>query len=81
MPSITIRNVPDDTHAELSSRAALSGQSLQEYLRAHLIALAARPDMKALMAQIHERKVRTGTNVPIEAILADLRAIRDVPRS
>ncbi len=49
--SITIRNVPDDTHAELVARAALSGQSLQEYLRGHLIQLTSKPDMKVLMAQ------------------------------
>jgi plasmid stability protein len=74
--SITIRNVPEDTHAELASRAALAGQSLQEYLRGHLIALAAKPDMMTLMARIHERKERTGTNVRIETILADLDAER-----
>ena len=37
MPSITIRNVPDETHEELAARAAASGKSLQEYLRAELI--------------------------------------------
>ena len=75
--SITIRNVPEDTHAELASRAALAGQSLQEYLRGHLIALAAKPDMKTLMARVGERVHRTGTNVSVETILADLDAIRN----
>ena len=35
--SITIRDVPDDARDELAARAALSGRSLQEYLRAQLI--------------------------------------------
>ena len=67
--SITIRNVPDETHAELTSRAALAGQSLQEYLRGELVKLAAKPDMKTLMTQIEERVRRTGTNIPSEKIL------------
>jgi len=32
--SITIRDVPDETSDELAARAALTGRSLQEYLRA-----------------------------------------------
>jgi hypothetical protein len=32
MPSVQIKGVPDDVHAELRRRAALAGQSLQEYL-------------------------------------------------
>jgi hypothetical protein len=35
--SITIRDVPDETRDELAARAALSGRSLQEYLRARLV--------------------------------------------
>lgn len=75
--SITIRNVPDDTHKELTSRAALAGQSLQEYLRSHLVSLASKPDMKTLMARVHQWKKETGTNVSVETILADLRAMRE----
>jgi plasmid stability protein len=32
--SITIRDVPQKTRDELAARAALTGRSLQEYLRA-----------------------------------------------
>lgn len=74
--SITIRDVPDDTHRELRSRAALAGQSLQEYLREHLVKLASKPEMKTLMAQIRERKERTRTDVSVETILADIHAER-----
>lgn len=41
--AIQIRDVPADTYAVLRSRAAMSGQSLQEYLRARLIDEASRP--------------------------------------
>ena len=59
MVSITIRDVPDDARDELAARAALTGRSLQEYLRAHLIEIAARPDPEALVARIRDRKRRT----------------------
>lgn len=67
--SITIRDVPEETHRELKSRAALAGQSLQEYLRAHLVELTSKPDMKTLMARIRERKAHYGTDIPVEKIL------------
>ena len=37
MPSIQIKNVPEDVHLELRRRAALAHQSLQEYLLSRLI--------------------------------------------
>lgn len=70
MPSITIRNVPPETRDELAARAARSGRSLQEYLRAQLIDLARRPDPTALVARIRDRKARTGTTVTAKRILA-----------
>jgi hypothetical protein len=54
----------------LAARAARSGRSLQEYLRAQLIELARRPDATALVARIRDRKARTGTMLPPERILA-----------
>lgn len=36
MPSVQIKNVPPDVHKALRRRAAISGQSLQEYLLAQL---------------------------------------------
>jgi plasmid stability protein len=42
MPSIQIKNVPDETHAVLRARAAAAHQSLQEYLRTLLIEEASR---------------------------------------
>lgn len=67
--SITIRNVPDETSEELAARAARSGRSLQEYLRAELIDLARRPDPEVLVARIRERKARTGSRLSVDSIL------------
>ena len=67
--SITIRDVPDEARDELAARAALTGRSLQEYLRAQLIELAARPDPQALMARVRARKEDTGSRVSVDSIL------------
>ncbi len=69
MPSITIRDVPQDTRNELASRAAHSGKSLQEYLRQELIKLADYPDQTALFAAVRERKQRGGGTLTIDDIL------------
>ena len=68
MPSITIRDVPEETHAELVARAARSGQSLQEYLRTELVEMARRPDVQTLMARVRARKERTDTRLPADKI-------------
>ena len=70
MPSITVRDVPEETRDELAARAARSGRSLQEYLRSQLIELARRPDAGVLAAGIRNRKARTGTRLAAERILA-----------
>lgn len=56
MASITIGDVPDEVRDELAARAEATGRSLQEYLRAQLIALAERPDPDALLARVRHRK-------------------------
>jgi len=77
MPSITVRDVPSHTRDELAARAARSGKSLQEYLRAELIDLSRRPDAYALIEQVRQRKSTTGTKLSAERIVAH----RDVGRS
>jgi len=74
--SITIRDVPDKTRDELAARAALSGRSLQEYLRAQLIELASQPDVDTVLARIRERKQRSGTRLSPDKILAHRREDR-----
>lgn len=67
--SITVRNVPDSVRDELAARAARSGRSLQEYLRAELIELAGRPDLATLMARVEERKRSTHSRLAADEIL------------
>jgi plasmid stability protein len=67
--SITIRNVPDDVADELAARAASSGRSLQEYLRAQLESLASRPDTATWVAAVEARIEATGTRVTAKQIL------------
>ncbi len=67
--SVTIRNVPDETRNELAARAARSGRSLQEYLRAQLIEMADRPDMQTWVAQVREHVQQYGTHLSTEEIL------------
>lgn len=68
--AITIRDVPEATGAELAARAAATGRSLQEYLRAQLIELARRPDPEVLVARIRARKESTGSRLEPGTILA-----------
>jgi plasmid stability protein len=70
MTTITIRNVPEETHAELAARAALAGQSLQEYLRAKLVEVADRPDMRTVIGRVRDRKQQTQTALSPEKILS-----------
>lgn len=76
MVSITVRDVPAEARDELAARAAGSGRSLQEYLRAEIIALARQPDPDAVLASIAERKRHTGSTLPAKRILAHRDATR-----
>ncbi len=69
MPSITIRDVPDETRDELAARAARSGRSLQEFLRSQLIELAAKPDVEDLMTRIRHRKRASESTIDAATIL------------
>lgn len=68
--SITVRNVPESVHRELTARAARRGRSLQEYLLAELERLTERPSAEDLVARIRARKAATGSHMSAEDILA-----------
>lgn len=70
MTSITIRDVPEATRAELAARAARSGRSMQEYLRLKLVELAEVPERDDVLTRIARRVERTGTEVTSKQILA-----------
>ena len=67
--SMTIRNVPDETRAELAARAARTGQSLQEYVRAQLMELARRPSPDVLWDRVQHRVLATGSRLSGDEIL------------
>ena len=49
---IQVRNVPDNLHRKLKSRAALEGISLSDYVLRELERVAERPTMKELAERI-----------------------------
>jgi antitoxin FitA len=67
---ITIRDVPDEVRDELAARASLQGKSMQEYLRAELERLAARPPVEQVLARIRERKSMSEIRLSPGEILA-----------
>ena len=69
MPSITIRDVPEEVRDELAARARSSGRSLQEFLRSELVELAHRPDPALLMSRVRARKRQTGSALDAETII------------
>jgi plasmid stability protein len=52
---VQIRDVPEDVHATLKARAALSGVSLSEYVRGVLARATSRPTPAELAARIEAR--------------------------
>ena len=65
---IQIRNVPDDLHRLLKSRAALAGQSLSDYLLEELMRVAQRPTLRELAERIKSRSQVTPPVSPAEAL-------------
>ena len=51
MPSITIRNVPDDVHRALRVRAALHGRSAEAEIR-EILAKAAKPEGRVKLGSL-----------------------------
>ncbi len=74
MPSIQIKDVPEETHAVLRRRAAAAHQSLQEYLRGKLIREA---DMPTLDEVLEAAGGRAGGTLSFEDAASGLRADRD----
>jgi plasmid stability protein len=73
MPSVQIKDVPEDTHAVLRQRAATAHQSLQEYLRSRLIEEAAQPTLDEVLTRAGGR---SGGSVTMKAAVAALREDR-----
>jgi hypothetical protein len=56
VPSVQIKSVPEDVHAELRRRAEIAGKSLQEYLLGRLVEEARRPSLDDLLDRAARRK-------------------------
>ena len=64
MPSVQVKDVPDQVHAVLRQRAAAAGQSLQEYLLALFSEHARHPTMDEVLNRID---LRSGGSLPLAA--------------
>lgn len=74
MPSVQIKNVPDDVHQVLQRRAAAAGQSMQEYL---LLRLTVDARTEALDEVLERAGQRAGGRVGFAEAVDALRAERD----
>lgn len=73
MPSIQIKDVPEQTHAVLRQRAAAAHQSLQEYLRSRLIQEADQPTLDEILDRAGSR---SGGSVTMASTVAIVRSDR-----
>lgn len=74
MPSIQVKDVPDEVHATLRRRAAEARMSLQEYLLARLEQDANTPTLDEVLDRAGGR---AGGRVPLTAAVEAVRADRD----
>jgi plasmid stability protein len=70
---IQIRDVRDDVHRTLKTRAASEGVSLSEYLRSELERVALSPTPDELLERLNSRRPAR----PSESSADALRAVRD----
>ena len=73
---IQIHAVPEDIHVALRARAAQSGTSLSQYLRAQLALIASRPTPDEVKARLREQEPHR----PRERPAAIIRRLRDAGR-
>ena len=69
MPRVAIRDAPEKVRNELAGRAASQGKSMQEFLRAELERLAARPSIEMWLEQARSRKQEARTRISAAQIL------------
>jgi antitoxin FitA len=74
MPSIQVKDVPDDVHATLRRRAAAAGMSLQEYLLSRLVEDAHTPTLEEVLDRAGGR---AGGRAPLKNAVRAVRFDRD----
>jgi len=63
MKHLQIRNVPDDVHRRLKSRAALEGRSLSEYALFELVRALERPTRRDLLERVRARSAAEDVDI------------------
>lgn len=76
MTNVQIRDVPEAVHASLVRRAALAGQSLQQYLAAQLAVIATTATVDDVIARIESRSKGSLSRSDAVAAIAAERARR-----
>jgi hypothetical protein len=71
MSMLQIRNVPEDLHRELKSRAALAGMSVSEYLLLELRRSLDRPTRETLLRRLSKRAPVRVRPAPADAVRAE----------
>ena len=66
---ITVYDIPESVRERLAENAADRSQSLEEYLRAALERLAAKPSVRSWLAETRRRVEAAGTRVSAAEIL------------
>ena len=73
---ITIADVPEEVRDKLAKRAALCGQTLEEYLRRELERIVTPPTRGQVMKDVEKRLEASQTYVPGSEIVRIIRADR-----
>jgi plasmid stability protein len=68
---IQLRNVPDDLHRKLKSRAAMAGLSLSDYLVREVQRVAERPTVTELRERLARRAPVSPRTTPARAVRAE----------
>jgi plasmid stability protein len=66
--TIQVRNVPDDVHRELRSRAAVAGVSLSDFALSELERVARRPPVADVLARARSRAGGASPDAIVEAV-------------
>jgi len=72
---VQVRNVPDEVHRKLKSRAALAGMSLSDYVLQEIERSLERPTREELLTRLRSR-TRVEPSEPIASIVAAERRSR-----
>jgi hypothetical protein len=76
VPTIQIRDVPEETYETIRLRARAAGQSIQAYMLDQVNAMAASKTKEEVVAAIKAVLERHGTAVTMESIVRDRDADR-----